>query len=239
VKKILIIFLVLFLSGCQQIDQEELKDQIKNEILEEMQSQIVDFNDHLKSVSSLAKSCTVVVEVTMLEDTNSHGSGVIYSSDDNDYYVLTNEHVIRYYQSLEVYLPNQDRYISATVVKSDAGIDLAILKITSSEILSACTIEPVAYEVGELVLAVGTPVGLEYTNTVTLGIISRIEEDMIQHDAAVNPGNSGGPLFNIYGKLIGLNVSKLNTTNSGSSTVTVAGIGFSIPVEVILDFIDS
>lgn len=241
-KKILTVFLILFLSGCQPINpinQEELKDEIKNEILEEMQSQIVDFNNHLKSVSSLAKNCTVVVDVTLLGDVKSHGSGVIYSNDANDYFVLTNEHVIRYYQSLEVYLPNQDRYLSATVVKSNSGLDLAILKITSLEVLNMCPIEPVTYDVGELVLSVGTPVGLEYVNTVTLGIISKIEENLIQHDAAINPGNSGGPLFNIYGEIIGLNVSKLNTTNSGNSVVTVAGIGFSIPVEIILEFLAS
>ncbi len=239
-KKLLAVFLILFLTGCQQVDQidrEQLKDEIKNEILEEMQSEIVDFNEHLKSVSSLAKSCTVVVDVTLSGDIKSHGSGVIYSNDGNDYYVLTNEHVIRYFQTLEVYLPNTDHYLAVTVVKSDSTLDLAVLKMTSLEALSICTIEPVTYDVGELVLSVGTPVGLDYVNTVTLGIISKIDDDLIQHDAAINPGNSGGPLFNIYGELIGLNVSKLNTTNSGNTTVTVIGIGFCIPIEVILGFI--
>ncbi|MCF7930071.1 MAG: trypsin-like peptidase domain-containing protein [Acholeplasmataceae bacterium] len=238
-KKLLIVFLIFILAGCQKIDQDELKEEIKNEILEEMQSQIVDFNEQLKLVSSQAKSCTIVVEITLPDESKSHGSGVIYEQDSNDYYVITNEHVIRYYQSIEVYLPNQDRYLSASFIKSDPSVDLAILKITSAEILDICELEPVNYMVGELVLSIGTPVDLDYVNTVTLGIISKIEDDLIQHDAAVNPGSSGGPLFNLEGQIIGINVSKLNSTNSGGSIVTVIGIGFSIPIEVVLEFIES
>lgn len=238
-KKLLTVFLILFLVGCQQINEEELKEEIKNEVLEEMQSQMFNFNEQLKSVSSQAKNCTIVVEITLPDDSNSHGSGVIYSQDVNEYYVLTNEHVIRYYQTIEVYLPNQDRFLSATVVKSNPIIDLAILKITSSEPLDICEIELVDYAVGELVLSVGTPIELVYQNSVTLGIISKIDDDLIQHDAAINPGNSGGPLFNLEGKIIGINVSKLNSTSSGGSIVTVIGLGFSIPIEVVIEFIQS
>jgi len=238
-KKLLIVFLVLILVGCQQINEDELKQEIKNEILEEMQSQIVDFNEQLKSVSSQAKNCTIVVEITLPDESKSHGSGVIYEQDSNDYYVITNEHVIRYYQSIEVYLPNQDRYLSASFIKSDPTVDLAILKITTGEVLDICELEPVDYMVGELVLSVGTPIDLDYLNTVTLGIISKIDDDFIQHDAAVNPGSSGGPLFNLEGQIIGINVSKLNTTSSGGSNITVIGIGFSIPIEVVIEFIES
>ncbi|MBU1094332.1 MAG: trypsin-like peptidase domain-containing protein [Firmicutes bacterium] len=238
-RKIWILFLILFLTGCQQIDEEALKAEIKNEVLEEIQSQTIDFNDHLKSISILAKNCSVALEITMPGDVSSIGSGVIYSKENNDYYILTNEHVIRYYLTLEVYLPNEDLYIAASVVKSDATVDLAILKISTIEPLSVCSIEPVTYEVGELVLSVGSPIGLEYCNTVTLGIISRIEVDLIQHDAAINPGNSGGPLFNMEGQIIGINSSRLNTTYSGNTVVSVEGIGFSIPLEIIIAFIAS
>ncbi len=193
--------------------------------------------NHLITVSEKVKACTVAIKVTFSETDDTHGSGVVYKQEGNDYYVLTNEHVVRYNESIDVYLPEENRYISATLVLEDAEKDLAILKISSLELIDICEIQQVDYTVGEFVLSVGAPVSIEYSNTVTLGIISKIEDNRIQHDAAVNPGSSGGPLFNINGELIGLNVTKINTTCAGITKVSVAGIGFSITVEEILDFI--
>ena len=236
-KKILIVLLFLFLTGCEQIDEEALKEEIKAELTEELEFDMNDVNDHLSSVSNLVKACTVTVDVTLTNASETHGSGIVYKSDGDDYYILTNEHVIRYNQTVEVHLPGTNKYIQASVIKEDAIKDLAILKITSLNEISICDITLVEYEVGELVLSVGTPVSIEYSNTVTLGMISRIQDDLIQHDAAVNPGSSGGPLFNINGELVGLNVSRINTTYSGNVIVSVEGMAFSIIIEEIIDFI--
>ena len=236
-KKLLIALSLLFLTGCEQIDEEVLKEEIKAELTEELAFNMDDINDHLSEISSIVKACTATIEVTLSDTNETHGSGIIYKQDGNDYYILTNEHVIRYNQSVEVYLPSLNKYIEATVIKEDALKDLVILKISSLDIISICEIYQVDYEVGELVLSVGTPVSIEYSNTVTLGMISRIQDDLIQHDAAVNPGSSGGPLFNINGELIGLNVSRINTAFSGNVSVSVEGMAFSIIIEEIIDFI--
>ncbi len=236
-KKLLIALSLLFLTGCEQIDEEALKEEIKSELTEELAFNMDDINDHLSEVSSIAKACTVTIDVTLSDTNDIHGSGIVYKQDGDDYYILTNEHVIRYNQKVEVYLPSLNKYIEATIIKEDALKDLVILKITSIDIISICEIHQVDYEVGELVLSVGTPVSKEYSNTVTLGMISRIQDDLIQHDAAVNPGSSGGPLFNINGELIGLNVSRINTAFSGNVSVSVEGMAFSIIIEEIIDFI--
>ncbi len=237
-RKLLIIFLLLFTTGCEQIDEEALKEEIKQELVDELQFDMDDMNNHLIALSNNAKACTVSIDVTLTESSSTHGSGVVYKNEGNDYYILTNEHIIRYNQSVEVYLPSEDRYIEAIVTKEDSEVDLAILKISSLTEIDICEIVLASYEVGELVISVGAAVSIDYSNTVTLGVISRIEDNLIQHDAAINPGNSGGPLFNMNGQLIGLNVSKINTTTLGSTKVSVEGIGFSITVEEILLFIN-
>ena len=236
-KKLLLLMSVLFLSACQSIDEEALKEEIKDELRTEFVFDISDYNEHLIALASQAKACTVTVNVTLGVDNETHGSGVIYQHIGNDYYILTNEHVVRYNQGLEVYLAAEEVYIGAVVTKEDAELDLAILKITSLLDLSVCEIEDADYQLGEMVMSVGTPVSIEYASTVTLGIISNITDNLIQHDSAVNPGSSGGPLFNMDGKIIGLNVSKINSTYLSNIKVTVEGIGFAIGLEDIINFI--
>jgi len=236
-KKIVLLVLVFLLTGCTQIDPIALKEEIKQELIDEYNLNEPDLQEKLLNVSEIASGCTVTVMVTITESNVTHGSGVIYEKDGNDYYLLTNEHVVRYNQSLEVYLPSLDKYVGATLIKEDLDKDLAILKITSIDELSICEIKLVEYTVGEMVLSSGAAVSIEYSNTLTFGIISKIEEDRIQHDAAINPGSSGGPLFNLNGEVIGLNVTKINTTYSGNVKVSVEGIGFSIILEELIDFI--
>ncbi len=236
-RKILIIGLVLLLTGCQQIDQDVLKEELKNELLEELQFNVDDLNEHLISVSDTIKACSVGIEVTLFETEETLGSGVVYLHNANDYYILTNEHVIRNNELIEVYVPSVDQYLEAIVIKEDVEMDLAIIKISALDDIAVCEVQNVPYSVGEMVLTVGSPVSLEYVNTVTLGIISKVEDNIIQHDAAVNPGSSGGPLFNMNGELIGLNVSRINTTYAGTVKVSVEGIAFSISIEDIIAFI--
>lgn len=265
-KKLLLVFSVLFLFGCENIDQEALKNELKEELSTEIKAELTDeikaelqlelsteindllndqyafdidnLNNHLIDISTAGKECTVSIDVTISETAFSNGTGIIYDKVGQEYYIITNEHLTRYNTSIEVYFPTTDTYEIATVVKESEDMDLAIIKVTATEQFNACELKEVEYEVGELVLAVGASVNIDYTNTVTLGIISRIDRNRIQHDAAINPGNSGGPLFNLKGEIVGINVSKINTTYSGSTKVTVEGMGFAIDIEEILLFIN-
>ncbi|WP_018954261.1 Do family serine endopeptidase [Thioalkalivibrio sulfidiphilus] len=162
------------------------------------------------------------------------GSGVILSPQG---YVLTNHHVIRDADEIEVMLAD-GRSLEAQVVGTDPDTDLAVLRIQpGSEGLPSITIGGSAgLRVGDVVLAIGNPFGVG--QTVTQGIVSatgrsrlgiNTYEDFIQTDAAINPGNSGGALINAYGELVGINTAIF--TRSGGSH----GIGFAIPVDLARD----
>lgn len=236
-RKLLLVFLLLLMTGCSNIDEEQLKEDIKQELLEELVFDPSAFNDHLTALSSEIDKWTVSIEVIQDEGTMI-GSGILYSKSDNEYLILTNEHVIRYEDSIEVYIPYKDIYVSANVISSDINLDLAILSISTLTTLDIYEIKDVEYEIGEMVLACGTATSQDYANSITLGIISNVDGNIIQHDASINNGNSGGPLFNLNGELIGINVSKINTTYIGNTQVFVEGIGFSIGIDDILLFLN-
>lgn len=157
------------------------------------------------------------------------GSGVIVSTDG---YVLTNNHVVEEADELQVEL-SDGRVLKADVVGTDPRTDLAVLKINATGLSAAALGNSSQMEVGDWVIAIGSPFGLE--QSVTAGIISatnrqtgiieggRGYEDFFQTDAAINPGNSGGPLINLRGEVIGIN------TAINSKTGTNIGIGFAIP----------
>lgn len=163
------------------------------------------------------------------------GSGVILSSDG---YIVTNNHVIDGAERLEVTL-NDNRSFNATVVGADPSTDLALIKISASDLPIIKMGDSDNLKIGEWVLAVGNPFGL--TSTVTAGIVSAKTrsissathqrpmsiESYIQTDAAVNPGNSGGALVNLNGELIGIN------TAIYSQTGNYAGYSFAIPVSIV------
>ena len=158
------------------------------------------------------------------------GSGVIVSRDG---YILTNNHVVRNADSVEVVLHNRRSY-KAKVVGTDAKTDVAVLKIDASDLHPAPLGNSDDMQVGDWVIAIGSPFGLN--QTVTAGIVSAKGrdhvgitdyEDFIQTDASINPGNSGGPLLNLRGEVIGLN------TAIASSSGHNAGIGFAIPSNMV------
>jgi S1-C subfamily serine protease len=167
------------------------------------------------------------------------GSGFILNKDG---LILTNNHVIDNAQRVEVMLSDKHKY-KATVMGVDKNHDLALLKITAPNLIPATLSESTGLIVGQRVYAIGNPFGLQ--GTMTRGIISSIRsirgpnnnpiEDAIQTDAAVNPGNSGGPLLNSRGEVIGITTLIANNGADQSS-----GIGFAIPVNtakaVIADF---
>lgn len=157
------------------------------------------------------------------------GTGVIISADG---YIVTNNHVVRGADEITVTL-HDDREFEATVVGTDSHTDLAVLKI-EADVTPAKLGDSDSTEVGDWVLAIGSPFGLD--QTVTAGIVSAKSranvgvadyEDFIQTDAAINPGNSGGPLVNLRGEVVGIN------TAIASRSGGYAGIGFAIPAKMV------
>lgn len=227
-KKLLILF-VLLLTGC--INKQELKDEIINDIKEDPSL----ITSIISDASEIATECSVSIINNFGIDKESIGTGVIFEKTENEYKILTNEHVIRFASSLEVVIGTS--HIEPTVIKEDSELDLAVLSIPIEDELNICAITAQTYEVGEPIISVGTSTSIEYANTVTLGIISRVDDEFIQHDAAINNGSSGGAIFNLSGNIIGLNVSKINTSVSGNEMIFVEGMSFSIKDEDLLDFI--
>lgn len=166
------------------------------------------------------------------------GSGFIFSKDG---YVLTNYHVIEGASKISVMFSNKTT-ADATVVNYDSDLDVAVLKISGDmEMPAVLELDSSAdVLVGEPVIAIGSPLGETFLNSLTSGIISakdrRIEDsdgikNYIQTDAAINPGNSGGPLINAYGKVIGINTAKISDSS-------VSGMGFAIPITSVVDVVN-
>jgi len=162
------------------------------------------------------------------------GSGVVFTADG---YVLTNNHVIAGADDIQVGLDNGAAH--AQVVGSDAETDLAVLKIDAKDLPTIEIPDDAAVDVGDVVLAIGNPVGIG--KTVTMGIVSATGrqlrmsnyEDFIQTDAAINAGNSGGALVNALGELVGINTAvypRTPTSDGRTYTPGAEGIGFAIPV---------
>ena len=167
---------------------------------------------------------------------NSLGSGVIVSSDG---YIVTNAHVIDKADKIKVLLPDK-REFTGKVVGSDKKTDVAVVKIDARDLPTIAWGDSDKAEVGQYVLAIGNPFGLN--STVTLGIVSAIGranmgiedyENFIQTDAAINPGNSGGALVDTRGELIGINTAIFSRTGG------YMGIGFAIPSNMVKEVMDS
>ena len=178
--------------------------------------------------------------------TASEGSGVIYKKSGKTAYIVTNNHVVKGSNALQVIMSN-GRRVNAELVGADAATDLAVLKINSANVKTVASFgNSNSIAAGQDVLAIGSPMGSEYANTVTKGIISAKNRTLksssdgtmtsvIQTDAAINSGNSGGPLINMAGQVIGINSMKLAGSNDGSS---VEGMGFAIPSNEVVKIIN-
>lgn len=200
-------------------------------------------NDDLSTVSAVAKKAmSSVVGITTVEtqqsffsqqDVSGVGSGVII---DSNGYILTNSHVVAdgNAKELKVLFENGDQ-VDGAVLWSDSTIDLAIVKVEVTNLPVAALGDSDKLEVGEIAIAIGNPLGLEFQRSVTSGIISGLNrsvtvdertviENLIQTDASINPGNSGGPLLNGKGEVIGINTAKITSAE---------GLGFSIPINEV------
>ena len=169
----------------------------------------------------------------------SEGSGVIYKKNGKDAYLVTNTHVIQGASKVDIRLADGTK-VPGEIVGSDTFSDIAVVKISSEKVTTVAEFgDSSKLNVGETAIAIGSPLGSEYANTVTQGIISSLNRNVslksqdgqaistkaIQTDTAINPGNSGGPLINIQGQVIGITSSKI-ASNGGTS---VEGLGFAIP----------
>ena len=183
-------------------------------------------------------------------DTLSTGTGFVYAKDDKYGYVLTNAHVVSGGSNIQATLSN-NKVVKLTILGTDSYTDLAVLRMDAKDVLQVASIGTSEnMEVGNTVFTVGSPMGATYAGTVTKGILSgkdRLVETstsnnllnsesyivkVLQTDAAISPGNSGGPLVNLAGDVIGITSLKLVDEE-------VEGMGFAIPIEDAMNYVDT
>ena len=173
-------------------------------------------------------------------DRSGTGTGVIISRLG---YIVTNCHVVEGAQSVTVRLTDE-RSFAATIIGSDAVSDLAVLHISAADLTPAEFGDSAVLRVGDSVAAIGDPLGEEFRGTLTNGIVSAINRDvttggrtltLIQTNAALNSGNSGGPLINCYGQVIGINTMKIGTFTDEAG---VEGLGFAIPSTTVKEIVE-
>ncbi len=178
------------------------------------------------------------------------GTGIIMSEDG---YIITNAHVIYdedygYGEAtgVQITMSDEETVYDGEIVAYDVETDLAVLKIDATGLTAAEFGDSTQLQVGEMVVAIGNPLGLEFQNTVTCGIISALNREvtindkqmtLIQTDTAINSGNSGGPLINSSGQVIGINSAKMSSSYS-SSSASVEGMGFAIPMTEAQEIVD-
>ena len=178
---------------------------------------------------------------------SSEGSGVIYKKEGKYAYLVTNTHVINGAKKVDILLADGNK-VPGEVVGSDVYSDIAVVRISADKAKAVAEFgDSDQLTVGETAIAIGSPLGTDYANSVTQGIISsqgrnvklkadngqNISTRALQTDAAINPGNSGGPLINIQGQVIGITSSKIS--NNGQTSVE--GMGFAIPANDVVNII--
>ena len=189
---------------------------------------------YLKNIGSVVSiSCTGY-------GSSSTGTGVVLSEDG---YIVTNAHVVDGAGSVDVLLTD-DRVFTASIIGSDEISDLAVLRVEATDLIPARFGDSTQLRIGDTVAAIGDPLGVKYRGTYTDGIVSAINRDvdmdgrtmtLIQTNAALNSGNSGGPLINCYGQVIGINTMKISAFTDSAG---VEGIGFAIPSVTVKDIVD-
>ena len=262
--KVLIIILIGFLSGALgsfvtlQLYQKQGNQATNNNSGTVTQTSYKNENSTTQAVNKVKDAVVSIItysssssrqsSVFNADETNSdsdnqqiasEGSGVIYKKDDKDAYLVTNTHVINGASKVDIRLADGTK-VPGEIVGSDTFSDIAVVKISSEKVTTVAEFgDSSQLSVGETAIAIGSPLGSEYANTVTQGIISSLNRNVslksedgqaistkaIQTDTAINPGNSGGPLVNIQGQVIGITSSKI-ASNGGTS---VEGLGFAIP----------
>jgi serine protease Do len=240
------------ISAGQEADDDYPSREVRDRLFQELARDVEWLERHgnvLKRVVKLVKPTVVHIEAQKTEadsfrpgrrnSVEEAGSGVIIELEDK-FYVLTNRHVIKEAALSAIKIRLADgRVIRPAKAWSDRGTDIAVMHVEASDLISARLGDSAKLEIGDFVLAVGSPFGLSHS--VTYGIISAkgrrdLElgddgvrfQDFLQTDAAINPGNSGGPLMNLRGEVVGIN------TAIASSSGGNEGIGFTIPINMAM-----
>ncbi len=242
-----IIAMVLIFSFAGGFGGAFLENQLldtNDSLLPNQETVTINTTDSINTVSAVVqKNIKSVVGITTLatqtnifsqpEDISGVGSGVIVSKDG---YILTNSHVVADGEAKEIKVLFEDgETVDAEVVWVDSLIDLAVIKVEKSGLPAAELGDSDELIVGEIAIAIGNPLGLEFERSVTSGIISGLNRSvqvdqsniidyLIQTDASINPGNSGGPLLNSKGQVIAINTAKVKTAE---------GLGFAIPINQV------
>lgn len=214
---------------------------------------IKDLEDQLCNVIEIAEQAVVGIVATFdnaLLKTESYGSGVVIKKDSNDYYIITNRHVVvkqdNACTNIKLYLGSINLYLPCEIIAYDKKVDIALLKVTTEVLLSVARLgDSSLLKKGRFAVAIGSPYSLEsYFNTVTVGHVSSpsrlINEDnyfykeltneYIQIDTTINVGCSGGGLFNLEGELIGINTWKLY-----DSKENIDNMNFAVPINLVKD----
>lgn len=213
--------------------------------------EITQVENPVVAIADVAGKSVVGVTVRSVSNTvfggtstsDSEGSGIIYTADG---YIVTNYHVIensisnQSISKVYVTLPNSDEEIEASIIGADSVTDIAVIKIQKKGLSAATFDDSNNLKVGELVVAIGNPLGRELAGSITVGYVSALNRTLtsngrtyklLQTDAAINPGNSGGALVSSSGKVIGINTVKIGATD-------VEGIGFAIPSNIAKPIVD-
>jgi putative serine protease PepD len=183
------------------------------------------------AASTEAAAAQILPSVVQIRAGRGSGSGVVL---DGDGHVLTNHHVVAGAGSVSLVLAD-GRTVGAEVVGSNRSDDIAVLRARSTDLPAAQLGVSADLRIGQPVIAVGSPLGLN--GTVTSGVVSALQrrstaEAMIQTDAPINPGNSGGPLVDLNGRVIGINTSIATLSGRASGNI---GIGFAVPIDRAVD----
>ncbi|MFW6298606.1 MAG: S1C family serine protease [Bacillota bacterium] len=258
-----LLFLITTLAGCsmqfdeifeddepESVNVNEYTEQELREIIEELMPESYEdtsynletFEEDATDMMDTRRDSVVGIQVNGQSiSQGGSGSGVVYKKDGNTFYVVTNEHVIEDYDTLQIMYEKNGMLFDVAdsnieVLGMDETTDLAVLTFESEDNFYAAEFaDSYEIEVGQFAFAVGNPLGFDYFGTLTMGVVSGLsryvqESDMevpfIQHDASIAPGNSGGALFDINGDLIGINNMKIVEEGAGN-------IGFAIPSNTV------
>lgn len=217
-----------------------------NEKTNEVVQMTTTISNSVSEVYDKVKDAVVTVKNYYNNQLLGSGSGVIYKKNDTKFYVVTNNHVITQGNKVEVILGNNE-ILEAKVLGSDVYADLAVLEVSSDINVTPMVLgDSSLVKIGETVLAIGSPTGVDFSGSLAVGVISgknrsiSVDLDkngiddwdmiMLQTDAAINPGNSGGALVNMAGQLIGINTIKIIGNN-------VEGMGFANPVNEVVNIV--
>jgi len=205
---------------------------------DQIQLMVDSTQEKIYSVSELVEESVVGITSYLDTEGQSLGSGVVYKHDTltDTYFVITNHHVVETGNNFKVVFVDGSS-VTATLLGYDADVDIAVLTFAGAALDRSIQVSPLgnssSLQPGTIVIAAGNPEGYDFYGSITMGVLSGVDRKLddtqmryLQHDASINSGNSGGPLYNLDGEVIGINVSKYASTD-------IEGMGFAIPIDTV------